>query len=81
MAGVGLWGTGAAGVLLGGTVRALMGVLCLTWAVVGAYAGEQREIYGQGISCDAAITTAATVAAGPLNYYGVDPALRCPEPS
>jgi hypothetical protein len=62
-------------------VRALIAVLCVVWGVVGAFAGGQRGLYGHGITCNTAVTTAATVAAGPLNYHGVDPALTCPEPS
>jgi len=62
-------------------MRALVGVLCVVWGVVGASAGAQRGLYGHGITCDTAVTTAATVAAGPLNYHGVDPVLTCPEPS
>ncbi|WP_202387965.1 hypothetical protein [Nocardioides flavescens] len=62
-------------------MRALIGVLCVVWGVVGAFAGAQRGLYGHGLTCDGAVTTAATVAAGPLNYHGVDPALTCPQPS
>jgi hypothetical protein len=63
-------------------MRIAIGVLCAVWLVVGAFAAQQRDYYGHGLaSCDAGATLAATIAAGPLNYQGLKPAVSCPEPS
>ena len=63
-------------------MKIAIGVLCAVWLVVGAYAADQREYFGHGVaSCNAGATIAATIAAGPLNYQGVDPRVSCPEPS
>jgi hypothetical protein len=44
--------------------------------VVGLMAAGQRHYTGPGLaSCDAVGTVAANVAAGPLNYNGLDPRL------
>jgi len=59
-----------------------VGVVLAVWLFVGAVAAGQRDYYGHGVpSCDAAGTVAATIAAGPLNYQGVDPVVSCPQPS
>jgi hypothetical protein len=63
-------------------MRPVIGVLVTVWLVVGMMAAGQRHYFAQGIgSCDAVGTVAATVAAGPLNYNGLDPRVTCPEPS
>jgi len=63
-------------------MKIAIGVLCSVWLVVGAYAADQRDYFGHGLaSCNAGATIAATIAAGPLNYQGVDPRISCPEPS
>jgi hypothetical protein len=62
-------------------MRQVLGVVLMMWLVVGTMAAQQRGIFGQGVSCDAAATTAVTAAAGPLNYYGVSPRVTCPQPS
>jgi hypothetical protein len=63
-------------------MKIAIGVLCAVWLVCGAFAAGQRHYFGPGLtSCDAGATVAATIAAGPLNYQGVNPAVSCPEPS
>lgn len=63
-------------------MRVAVGVVLAVWLFVGAAAAGQREYYGHGLgSCDQAATLAATIAAGPLNYQGLDPVVSCPEPS
>jgi len=63
-------------------MKAAIGVLCAAWLVIGAVAAGDRDYFGHGLgSCDAAATVAVTIAAGPLNYQGVDPDVSCPEPS
>jgi hypothetical protein len=59
-------------------------VLLLVWLVIGAIAAGQRGYFGAGSpSCTNGGTIAATVAAGPLNYAGVNPKVTCrmPQPS
>ncbi len=63
-------------------MKVVLGVLCAVWMVVGTTAASQREYFGPGLAtCNGVATVAATVAAGPLNYNGVNPAVTCPEPS
>ena len=63
-------------------MRIAIGVLFAAWLVVGAFAAQQRHYYGHGLaSCDQGATLAATIAAGPFNYHGVNPSVTCPEPS
>jgi hypothetical protein len=63
-------------------MRIAISVLFAAWLVVGMAAAGQRHYLGHTLaSCDAAGTVAATVAAGPLNYHGVNPQVSCPEPS
>ncbi|MRH92182.1 hypothetical protein GFY24_32920 [Nocardia sp. SYP-A9097] len=57
------------------------------WLLVGAVAGGQRHYY-QNLpdSCASTGTIAVTIAAGPLNYLGVNPAIEncnvtVPQPS
>lgn len=56
-------------------------VLVLVWLLIGVLACAQRGYFGNGdYSCAEAGTIAATVAAGPLNYVGLNPRIdRCPE--
>ena len=62
-------------------MKTVLGIVAVVWLVVGTTAASQRDVLSHGLSCDTAATTAATAAAGPLNYYGVSPRVRCPEPS
>jgi hypothetical protein len=60
------------------------GVLVLIWLLVGVVAAAQRDYFsGSDANCAKLGTIAATVAAGPLNYVGVNPKVKCelPEPS
>jgi hypothetical protein len=59
-------------------------VLIVVWLVIGAIAGAQRGYYDSShANCAKAGTIALTVAAGPLNYVGVNPKASCtlPQPS
>lgn len=57
------------------------------WGIAGGGSlGESMKIaigvVCDGVaSCDAEATVAVTIAAGPLNYQGLDPKVSCPEPS
>jgi hypothetical protein len=63
-------------------MRIAISVMFAVWLVIGAVAAGQRHYVGHGVpSCDVAGTLAATIAAGPLNYQGVDPVVSCSEPS
>jgi hypothetical protein len=60
------------------------GVILVIWLVIGALAAAQRGYFdGSGTNCAEAGTIAVTVIAGPLNYVGVNPKIKCtvPEPS
>jgi hypothetical protein len=60
------------------------GVLVLIWLLVGVVAAAQRDYFsGSDANCAKLGTIAATVAAGPLNYVGVNPKVKCelPQPS
>jgi hypothetical protein len=58
--------------------------LLVIWLIIGAIAAGQRGYYSQdNDSCATAGTTMVTIVAGPLNYLGVNPKVKCdvPEPS
>jgi hypothetical protein len=59
-------------------------VILLIWLIIGAIAGGQRNYYsGSSDNCAKAGTIAVTIIAGPLNYFGVNPKVKCqlPQPS
>jgi hypothetical protein len=59
-------------------------IILILWLVIGAIAGGQRHYYsGSTTSCAKASTIVVTVVAGPLNYIGVNPKIKCraPKPS
>ena len=54
------------------------------WLVLGVVAAAQRDYFsGSDASCAKVGTTALTIVAGPLNYVGVNPKIKCatPQPS
>ena len=57
------------------------GLVLLIWLVIGAIAAGQRGYYGSSATCAHAGTIIATIAAGPLNYVGVNPKVSCHLPS
>jgi hypothetical protein len=60
------------------------GVLVLIWLLIGVLAAAQRDYFsGSDANCAKLGTIAVTVAAGPLNYVGVNPKVKCelPQPS
>ena len=59
-------------------------VLVLIWLIIGALAAGQRGYFkGEDASCAKAGTVIVTVLAGPLNYVGLNPKIKCtvPQPS
>jgi len=58
-------------------------VLLVVWLIIGVIAGAQRNYYSGSANCAKAGTIAVTILAGPLNYVGVNPKVRCelPQPS
>jgi len=66
-------------------VGRIIGTLVVVWLVVGSVAAFQRDYFGDNKRTDCADvgTIAVTVAAGPLNYAGANPKVKCklPEPS
>ena len=59
-------------------------VLLLIWLVIGVLAAVQRGYFGDSkTNCNEFGDTALTVVAGPLNYMGVNPKVKCrtPQPS
>ncbi len=59
-------------------------VIVVIWLLVGFLAAGQRHYFsGSSSNCAKAGNTAITVVAGPLNYIGVNPKVKCdvPQPS
>ena len=59
-------------------------VLIVIWLVIGFLAAFQRDYFsGKEANCAKAGTIAVTVVAGPLNYLGANPKIKCkaPQPS
>jgi membrane protein YdbS with pleckstrin-like domain len=65
-------------------MRRLMGLLVVIWLAIGAVAVGQRGYFGSSPqNCAGVATVTVTVVAGPLNYLGVNPKVKCrfPQPS
>ncbi|WP_241386596.1 hypothetical protein [Rhodococcus sp. CH91] len=59
----------------------LVTLVVLIWLVIGAVASGQRGYFGDSEqNCSSLATVAVTVAAGPLNYAGVNPEVECEVP-
>ncbi len=63
----------------------LISLIVIVWLVIGAVAAYQRDYFtdNREVSCKSFGDTALTVVAGPLNYFGVNPKVKCkvPQPS
>ena len=56
-------------------------IILFVWLIIGAAAAGQRgDFTAKDFGCSAGATIAVTIAAGPLNYVGVDPAIGCTLP-
>lgn len=66
-------------------MKGIIGILVVVWLVIGAVAAAQRGYFGddRNVSCKTFSDTALTIVAGPLNYAGVNPKVKCktPQPS
>ncbi len=66
-------------------MRLLIGLIVVVWLVIGVLAAFQRGYFGDDreVSCKTFGDTALTIVAGPLNYVGVNPKVKCniPQPS
>ena len=52
--------------------------LLVIWLVIGALAAGQRHYFSSSdTNCAKAGTTALTIVAGPLNYVGANPKVKC----
>jgi hypothetical protein len=58
-------------------------ILLAIWLIIGVIAGAQRHYFSGSGSCAKAGTIVVTVLAGPLNYVGANPKVKChlPQPS
>jgi hypothetical protein len=59
-------------------------LVVILWLVIGAVAAFQRDYFsGSATNCAEAGTILVTIVAGPLNYFGVNPKIKCelPQPS
>jgi hypothetical protein len=66
-------------------MKTLFAAVIVIWLVIGAVAAGQRGYFGddRDVNCKTASDTALTIVAGPLNYVGVNPKVKCktPQPS
>jgi hypothetical protein len=60
-------------------------VIVLIWLLIGVFAAYQRGYFSgdDQVNCAELGSVLATVAAGPLNYVGLNPRIECtvPQPS
>jgi membrane protein YdbS with pleckstrin-like domain len=60
--------------------------LLVIWLIIGGIAAAQRNYFsGASANCAKLGTVAVTILAGPLNYVGINPKVKCnvpvPQPS
>jgi hypothetical protein len=62
----------------------IVSLLVAVWLIIGGVAAAQRHYFsGDNANCAKIGTIAVTIVAGPLNYIGVNPKIKCnvPQPS
>jgi hypothetical protein len=63
----------------------LIGIIVVVWLLIGVLATFQRGYFSdqRDVGCKKVSDTVLTVVAGPLNYVGVNPKVKCsvPQPS
>ena len=66
-------------------MRTVLAAVVVIWLLVGALAAGQRGYFGddRDVNCKETSDTVLTIVAGPLNYVGVNPKVKCktPQPS
>jgi hypothetical protein len=65
-------------------MRRMGSLLVVIWLVIGVVAAVQRDYFSSSnANCAELGTIAVTIVAGPLNYAGVNPKVKCdlPQPS
>jgi hypothetical protein len=67
-------------------MRRVGSLLVVIWLVIGVIAAVQRDYFsGSDANCAKLGTIAVTIVAGPLNYAGANPKIKCdvdvPQPS
>jgi hypothetical protein len=69
-------------------VRRIGAAVVVIWLVIGVIAAAQRDyLSGSDANCAKVGTIAVTIVAGPLNYAGANPKVKCdldvdvPQPS
>lgn len=66
-------------------MKSAITLLVIVWLLIGVAAAAQRDYFSRDRSnCATFSTTAVTIAAGPLNYVGANPKIKCgklPQPS
>ncbi len=66
-------------------MRTVIAAVVVIWLLVGVLAAAQRGYFGddRDVNCKTASDTVLTIVAGPLNYVGVNPKVKCntPQPS
>lgn len=56
----------------------LIGILLVIWLVIGGFAAFQRGYFDDSqTNCSEASDIALNIAAGPLNYTGLNPKVDC----
>ena len=63
----------------------LFGIIVVVWLLIGVLAAYQRGYFSdkRDVDCKTTSDTVLTVLAGPLDYVGVNPKVKCklPQPS
>lgn len=69
-------------------MRRIGAAVVVIWLVIGVFAAAQRDYFsGSDANCAKVGTIAVTIVAGPLNYAGANPRVKCdldvdvPQPS
>ncbi len=53
-------------------------IIVVVWLVIGVIAAAQRDYFSSAeTNCGEFSDTALTIVAGPLNYVGVNPKVKC----
>ena len=59
-------------------MRRIGSLLVVIWLVIGVIAAAQRNYFSSSnVKCAKLGTIAVTIVAGPLNYAGVNPKVKC----